>query len=489
MPPRLGPLLVLLAGGSTLLTAGCAAGPSTSSFDLVLRGGRVLDPESGLDAVRHVGVRGGKIVAVTAEAIDGREVLDVRGLVVAPGFIDLHQHAQDPEAYALKAQDGVTSALELEIGTAEVDAWYAERAGKAAIHHGVAIGHPPVRMAVLGDAPDFLPPSTSQANRRAATEVEIAEIVRRIDRGLKRGALAVGFGLQYTGSASRDEVLRCFRAAAVYGASCHVHLRHGGTREPDTCLAGLGEVVAAASISGAPLHVVHVHSSSTSWTPRSLALLAEARGRGLDVTAECYPYTAGMTRIQSAIFDGDWRASRGIGYGDLLWPPTGERLTAESFEKYRKQGGLVAVFSIPEEAVRAALADPWTAIGSDGIREGTSWHPRSAGTYARVLGRYVREEKLLTLMEAVRKMTLLPAQRLERHAPLFRDKGRIRVGADADLAVFDPATVMDRATYEKPTEPSAGFRHVIVDGVPVVRDGRLRTEALPGRGLRAPQRD
>ena len=473
--------LVLLA------LAGCVSGPSTSLCDLVLRGGRVIDPESGLDAVRDVGIRGGKIVALGA--VEGREVIDVRGLVVAPGFIDLHQHAQDPEGYALKAQDGVTAALELEIGTADVDRWYADREGKAAIHYGVAIGHAPLRMAVFGDVPEFLPPATSQANRRAATEVEIAEIVRRIDQGLKRGALGVGFGLQYTGAASRDEVLRCFRAAAVYGASCHVHLRHGGTKEPDSCLAGLGEVIAASSISGAPLHVVHVHSSSTSWTPRSLALLADARAGGLDVTAECYPYTAGMTRIQSAIFDGEWRASRGIDYGDLLWPPTGERLTAESFEKYRKQGGLVAVFSIPEEAVRAALADPWTAIGSDGIREGSSWHPRSAGTYARVLGRYVRDEKVLTLMEALRKMTLLPAQRLERRAPLFRDKGRIRVGADADLTVFDPATVIDRATYEKPTEPSAGILHVLVGGIPVVRDGRLRSDVLPGRGLRAPIRE
>jgi N-acyl-D-aspartate/D-glutamate deacylase len=383
----------------------------------------------------------------------------------------------------------VTSALELEIGTDDVDRWYAEREGKALIHHGVSIGHPPVRMAVLGDPVEFLPPASSRASRNAATEAEIAEIRRRIERGLRRGAPAVGFGLQYTAAAAREEVLEAFRAAAAFGAPCHVHLRHGGTKEPESCVAGLEEVLAASASSGAPLHVVHLHSTSVAWTPRTLKAVADARARGVDVTAECYPYTAGMTRIQSAIFDGDWRASRGIDYADLLWPPTGERLTEETFLKYRKIGGLVAVFSIPEEAVRAALADPEVIVGSDGIREGGSWHPRSAGTCARVLGRYVREEKVLTLMDAVRKMSLLPARRLERRAPVFRDKGRIRPGADADLTLFDPATVIDRATYEKPTEPSAGIRHVLVGGIAVVRDGRLVPDVLPGRALRAPLRD
>lgn len=383
----------------------------------------------------------------------------------------------------------MTSALELEIGTDDVDRWYAEREGKALIHHGVSIGHPPVRMAALGDPVEFLPPSTSNANRKAASAAEIAEIRRRIEHGLRRGAPAVGFGLQYTSAASREEVLEAFRAAAAFGASCHVHLRHGGTKETDNCLTGLEEVLAASASAGAPLHVVHLHSTSVGWTPRALKAVADARARGVDVTAECYPYTAGMTRIQSAIFDGDWRTSRGIDYQDLLWPPTGERLTAESFERYRKLGGLVAVFSIPEEAVRAALADPEVIVGSDGIREGGSWHPRSAGTCARVLGRYVREEKVLTLMDAVRKMSLLPARRLERRAPVFRDKGRIRPGADADLTLFDPATVIDRATYEKPTEPSAGIRHVFVDGVAVVREGRLVADVLPGRPLRAPIRN
>lgn len=251
-----------------LALAGCVSTPDERAFDVVLRGGRVLDPESGLDAVRDVGLSGGKIRAVAPGGLRGRVEIDARGLAVAPGFIDLHQHAHDPEAYALKALDGVTSALELEIGTDDVDRWYAEREGRALIHHGVSIGHPPVRMAVLGDPVEFLPPADSRANRKAATEAEIAEIRRRIERGLRRGAPAVGFGLQYTSAASREEVLEAFRAAAAFGASCHVHLRHGGTKEPDTCVKGLEEVLEAGARSGAPLHVVHLHSSSVSWTPR-----------------------------------------------------------------------------------------------------------------------------------------------------------------------------------------------------------------------------
>ncbi len=476
--------ILALFGLSACASPASAGGP----FDLVIAGGRVMDPESGLDAVRDVGIAGGTIRAISASPLRGAATIDARGLVVAPGFIDLHQHGQAPDSYALKAQDGVTSALELEVGTAEVDRWYAEREGKAAVHFGVSIGHIPVRMAVMGDPPRFLPSAEGKAAREVATPAQVEEMKRRIAEGLRRGAVAVGFGMAYTPAASRWEVLECFRAAAPFGASCHVHMRHGGTREPHTALSALEEVLAASAVTGAPLHVVHVTSSSGLDTPRVLQVIDEARARGLDVTTECYVYTAGMTDISSPIFDEGFRESRKIDYAQMLWPPTGERLTAETFAKYRKQGGLVVVFSVPEEAVQAAVAHPEVMIASDGLLENGVGHPRNAGCYARVLGRYVREEKRLTLMQAIRKMSLLPARRLEHHAPMFRDKGRLREGADADVVVFDPATVIDRATYEKPSEPSHGIPHVLVGGVPVVRDGKLLPGVLPGRPLRAPIR-
>jgi len=277
-----------------------------------------------------------------------------------------------------------------------------------------------------------------------------------------------------------------FRAAAKYSASVHVHLRYAGGKEPETGLSALEEVVAAAAATGAPLHVVHITSMGLKYTPQLIAMIEGARKSGLDVTTECYPYTAGSTYLQSAVFDPGWQEKLQISFHELQWADTGERLTAETFEKYRKQGGIVVIHSIPEEAARTAVADPMVMIASDGMPiTGAKVHPRGQGTFSRVLGHYVREEKALDLMTALRKMTLMPAQRLEKRAPLFKDKGRIRVGADADITVFDANRVIDKATYENPLEYSEGIQFVLVNGVPVVKDGQLVSRAFPGRAARA----
>jgi N-acyl-D-aspartate/D-glutamate deacylase len=479
------------------LLAGCQPQASEPQlvYDTVILHGRVMDPETNLDAVRNVGLRGGQIAAITDGPLVGRSTIEARNLVVAPGFVDLHSHGdtfsvdRDLENLALKAADGVTSSLELEVGTGDVDRWYHEREGKALIHYGVSIGHIHTRMAVLGDPPRFLPPVDSKANTREATPEEIAEIKRRIEHGLRRGAVAVGFGIQYTSGASRWEILEAFGAAAPFGASCHVHLRHNGRREPNSSTQALEEVIAAAAVTGAPLHVVHIHSTSIGSTPRHLDMIAQARARGLDVTTECYPYTAGMTNINSGVFAEGWRENVEIDYKDLMWVATGERLTEASFLKYRKEGGgLVAIFSIPESAVRAAVQHPLVLIASDGLLENGKGHPRNAGTYARILGRFVREDKVLPLMEALRKISLMPAQRLEHHAPMFKKKGRLQVGADADLTVFDPERVIDRATYEEPEKTSEGIPYVFVGGTRVVAEGKPEP-VHPGRALRAPIRE
>jgi N-acyl-D-aspartate/D-glutamate deacylase len=380
--------------------------------------------------------------------------------------------------------DGVTTALELEVGTGDVDRWYAEREGKTLINYGVSVGHLAARMAAMHDPITFLP--TGEAARRAATNEEIAEMKQRLVKGLQRGAIAVGFGIQYVPKASHWEILEMFRVAARYGASCHVHLRNAGVKEPASSVQALEEVISAATLTGAPLHVVHIQSTGGAATPQLLQMISEARSHKLDISTECYPYIAGMTDIKSAIFNDGWQEVFGIDYKDLQWAATGERLTKETFEQFRKTGGMVAVFSMTEEIVTAALQSPLTMIASDGILEQGKGHPRTAGTYTRVLGKYVREQSALTLMEALRKMTLMPAQRLEHRVPAMKNKGRIRAGADADLVIFDPQRVIDKSTYQEPAKYAEGMRYVLVNGVMIVRDGRLQSGATPGRAVRAP---
>lgn len=234
---------------------------------------------------------------------------------------------------------------------------------------------------------------------------------------------------------------------------------------------------------GAPLHIVHANSSYGSDAPRLFELISAANARGLDITTEAYPYTASMSSIGSAPFD-DWRNWPDDRFSRFVWPATGERLTRESFGRYRAQGGVVVIEGMSEDRLRPALQSPLTMIASDGVVEANGAHPRAAGTFARVLGRYVREQELLTLPEAIRKMTLLPAQRLERRVPAMRNKGRVRVGADADITIFDLHTVMDRASYREPLLPSAGIIHVLVDGVLVVHNGQFDPSARPGRAMR-----
>jgi N-acyl-D-aspartate/D-glutamate deacylase len=442
---------VVIALAAIVAAGGGSWAKPQQMFDVVIANGRVMDPESGLDAVRNVGITNGKITAISSSALKGITTIDAKGLVVAPGFIDLHEHGAEPRNYQFQAHDGVTTSLELEVGTNDVAKWYAAREGKALINFGVSVGHIPVRMEVLHDPASYLP--TGDAAHRAATPQELGQMREEMERGFREGALAEGIGVNYTPAATHAEIVEMFRIAAKYGAPVHIHLRYSGIKEPGTGLAALEEALAAAASTGAPLHVVHITSAGLRETPELIAMIEGAQRRGIDVTTECYPYTAASTELQSTIFDPGWQESQAITYKDLQWAETGERLTAETFEKYRKQGGVVVIFAIPENVARQAVANPNVMIASDGMRlTGPKVHPRGQGTFSRVLGHYVREEKALDLMMALRKMTLMPAQRLEKRAPMFKNKGRIRVGSDADITVFDPARIIDKATFEEPLQ-------------------------------------
>ena len=445
-------------------------------YDRVILGGRVMDPASGVDAIRNVGIRHGRIAAVTSRPVRGRDTIDAHGLVVAPGFIDLHAHGQTPETYRLQSLDGVTTALELEVGTGNIPAWYQERSAGRLINFGASIGHIPVRMQVMHDSGTFLP--TGPAAYVEATPAEISDIARRIEDGLTQGAVDVGAGFTYTPAANRSELLAVFRVAARAHVPVHVHIREG--------VVGLTEAIGLARETRAPLHVVHLNSAGLGETPAMLAMIAEARRRGQDVTTEAYPYTAGMTEIRSATVQDTYRKAPDARLGEIEWPVTGERLNRESFDRYTRIGGPVVLYRNTEEMVALAINSPLTMIASDAYWQNGAGHPRTTGTFSKVLGRYARDAQSLPLMDAIRKMTLLPAQRLETHAPMMRRKGRLGVGSDADITIFDAARIIDRSTYREPALPPLGIQFVLVNGVSVVSKGQPVSGVAPGRAVRAP---
>ena len=484
-------MTVLLAALLCLACEASSARAETGRLDLVILGGRVMDPETGLDAIRNVGIAAGELVAVTEETISGEESIDARGLVVAPGFIDLHAHGQDAVSNRLQALDGVTTALELEIGVHPLDSWIQARAGKAIIHYGATVGHWAARIKLV-DGIDVGHLATLAVEERARvdrgnyayaelSEDRIGELARLIERGLDEGALGVGFGITYTPGASRLEILRLFQLAARRQVPAYVHLRgenSGGT------LGAFQEAIALAASTGASVHIVHMNSSADEAAQVALEMIRGAQANGLDVSTESYPYTAGSTLIESALFD-PWEGLTDDSYRQLQWAATGERLTSTTFSQYRQQGGWVIIHGRSETTNEWIVAQPDVIIASDGIPflEGPA-HPRGAGTFARVLGRYARDRQALTLMQALAKMTLMPARRLEGAAPAMRKKGRVQVGADADLTIFDPQTVIDRSTYEQSDLASAGIVHVLVAGRFVVRETSFVDGVFPGQAIR-----
>ena len=435
----------------------------------------MIDPASDLDEVRNIGVADGRIEAITTEHLSGHEIIDVKGLVVAPGFIDLHDHGVSAETYRFRSLDGVTTTLELELGTADVDAWYRERGAGQIINYGVSIGHIKVRMAVMGDRGTFMP--IGDGAYRPPTSADVGEIEKRIEKGLSEGAVDIGAGFPYTPAATRDELLAVFRIAARTRTPVHVHITPG--------IDGLKEALSLAIETGAPLHVVHVNSSSLADTPVMLEMIGNARALGSEVTVEAYPYAAGMTEIQSATIQDAYKSATDERLGDIEWPRTGERLNRESFARYTEIGGPIVVHTNTEEMVAAAITNPLTMIASDGYWQNGTGHPRTCGTYSRVLGRYVREAGSLSLMEAIRKMTIMPAQLLEPRVPAMRQKGRLKIGADADITIFDAEHIIDRATYREPSLPAVGIEHVIVNGVSVVAMGKPVDGVTPGKAVRA----
>jgi N-acyl-D-glutamate deacylase len=488
------------------------------AFDLVLANGRVIDPESGLDAARHVGIRGDKIAAVSEQPLRGKTVVDAAGLVVAPGCIDLHAHGQELPSARMQAFDGVTTALELESGFLPVARFYEHRAKEGRpINYGVSSGWAFGRVAVLqGLEPDGSPRFMLKAfalpkwTQQPADEEQTKQILDRVEQGLKEGALGIGMLAGYAPGFGQKENYHLHKLAARYGVPTFIHVRYMGLIEPNSSFAAYQEVVAMAASTGAHVHICHFNSTSLRDIEVCARLVADAQKRGLRITTEAYPYGTGWTGINAAFFKRpNWREHMGMDYGDITYLKTGERLTKERMEELQKSdpGGSILLRFLDPDAKPAdqALLDrsvlfPGGAVASDGgdweiegkTVTGDVWplpdkavaHPRAAGTFCRILGPWVRDRKVLTLNEAIRRCSLIPAQIIEKSVPRMKDKGRIKVGADADLIVFDAERVTDRATFEKPLQTSTGMRHVIVNGTFVIRDGELVREAKPGRPVR-----
>ena len=455
-----------------------ASGPPAqqAAYDLVIRNARVMDPETRLDQPgTNIGIRAGRIAVVTRDDIHGREEIDVAGRVAAPGFIDLVSYDPNPAGVWNKIADGVTTNLALHGGTTDPRAWYAYYAGHPPpVNYGASFFYSQARN-------ELKIPLTAPA-----TDQQIAELSARCERALRAGALAVSFSLEYVPGIRREEIIPLMRLARRYQAPVFFHARYSTMEGPGTNLDALKEIIEDARETGAAVEIEHLSSTGGTFSMgQSLAMLEAARGSGLDISADSYPYTYWATYLDSERFAPGWQQRFRISFHDLQIAGSTERLNAESFARYRHEHRIAAAYAIPEADVEAALRWPWMMIASDGILDAShNNHPRASGTFTRTLAVYVREKKLLTLMDALARMSLMPARRMQQSDPAFQQKGRLAPGADADLVVFDPERVQDRATVEHPEVPAEGMDWVLVGGVLVKSPQGLRRGAHPGRPLR-----
>ncbi len=478
-----------LCGGIAALSLGLAgtgfAQARDGAYDVVILNGRVMDPESGRDEIANIGISGDRIAVITKEKLSGRSRIDAADKVVSPGFIDLLCYpTTDVVGQRAKIADGVTTTMQMHAGPVDVDSWYKGLAGQVLANYGTVVGHGALRDAA------------GVTDRFKAASPEQLEVMKSIAaKAIEGGAVGIGYGLEYTPGASPLETIELFRVAAKHDVPNHVHVRH---MEFDRAVSAVNEVIAAAAISGARAEIVHLNSSGgTHRMATVLGLIDGARAHGADIAASVYPYTAWSTYIGSTIFDEGFQHKLKMSYNDIELVSTGERLTKERFDALRAKAPpqsdnrkadpalWVIGHAMPEGDVDIALGSPFVSIGSDGwIDPSGRGHPRGAGAFSRILGSYVREKKILPLMDGLRRMTLLPAQRMEKAVPAMHDRGRIRVGAYADITVFDPATIADRATYQQPNLPSAGISAVLVNGTIVYDRGKFVEGTHPGAAIR-----
>jgi len=510
----------------SVLAVAMATPAMAADYDVVINNGRVMDPETNFDGVRNVGIKGGKIVVITKDAIRGKETIDARGHVVAPGFIEGHQHATDPFSRKVNLRDGLTTQMDFEAGAGDIAKWYADAEGKTQSNYGMVVLATLARVSVL-DGPEIaalgndmgglfsytVGAAAAKAQKEGRkpgwsstlpNKEQMTKIMSYIDEGLRQGALGVGVPVGYmTTGMTQYELYKYQELAAKYGRITNGHVRFAGIRPPTEGQLGIQEMLANAMVLDAPFMASHLNSNMD-WE-YTIPMINDAREkRGAKVWGEVYPYAAGSTIASTDILTESSMAQMGITYSNVS-NLDGTRWDKAMYEDVRKNdpGRAIVIYNNPPEDIAKWMAQPGVVVVSDGMAivdekleyypwdspyEGKSVHPRSAGTRAKVL-RMVREDKNMSLMEAVSKMSYLHAKYFDELGGIsqFRTKGRVQVGADADIVVFNPDTVTDNSTYEpgKGALPSTGIPYVLVNGVVVVKDSTVQ-KVFPGKPIRFP---
>ncbi|MGX7708962.1 amidohydrolase family protein [Methylobacterium sp. Gmos1] len=488
--------------------------------DLVLSGGRIVDPESGFDGIADLAVAGGRIVAIGDALGTARRTLPVDGLVVAPGFIDLHAHGQCVPSDRMQAFDGVTTALELELGVWPVARWYDEQAlAGRVLNYGASTGWVFARIAAKTaqqTESSIAGMGRAMQDRRWADEVaspaETDDIVERVRVGLEQGGLGIGFPNAYAPGAGVKEISALCSLAAAAGTPTFTHIAYMSNVDPLSSVEAYTRLIGLAGSTGAHMHICHFNSTSLQDVERAAELVRTAQGQGLKVTVEAYPYGTGSTVVGAVFFaDPAFPERTGGGYDSIQSLASGRRFTDREdvlAAQAEDPGGLVlwhfldvAADERHRELLDVSVLFPGGAIASDAVPWllpdgstylGQAWplpedavsHPRSSGTFTRFLREWVRERNAVSLAEGLAKCALIPARIMEASTPALRRKGRLQAGCDADIVCFDLGTLTDRADFRHSNRASEGVRHLLVGGEPVIADGGLVLDARPGRPVR-----
>jgi N-acyl-D-glutamate deacylase len=491
-----------------------------SDYDLVILNGRVMDPETQYDAVANVGIKEGQIAAITQGEISGKRTIDASGHVVAPGFIDIHAHGQNLGDYRMQAMQGVTTMLELESGVLPISSWYEEQGKKRLpVNYGAAAGWTYARIATFTDTqPEATVKYFQDAQKLSDWKMDVAtpeqqeKILQLVEQGLDEGALGIGINAGYAPGYGRKEYYALAELAAKRDVATYTHVRYASNMEPKSSFEAVQEVIANAAITGAHMHVCHINSTSLKDVNATLPMIENAKKRGINVTVGAYPWGAASTVVGAAMFSGEGWPER-MGSTAHNFQLGLERMTDEQLADYQKnKPGTFIVWHFLDESnpedlalLDASVLHPDVLIESDEMfwmfmdehneihnYDGDAWplpegsfsHPRSNGTFAKILRTYVRERELMSMQEALRKMALMPAQTLEDFVPQMKKKGRIQVGMDADIVVFNPETIRDVGTYEEPNQAAEGVQSLLVNGELVVAQGELVLDSAPGQPIR-----